>query len=93
MEKNCNFTILYCLFLPKSDIQEFYEATLMDGSKSVTQKTMETLEVASKWEQQTYATPMRPDNSPVSFYVLLYIFSALKRILSTVVSLPIFYSI
>ena len=54
------------LCFPKSDIQEFYEATLMDGSKSVTQKTMETLEVASKWEQQTYATPMRPDNSPVS---------------------------
>ncbi len=56
-------------FSPKLDIQEFYEATLMDGSKSVTQKTMETLEVASKWEQQTYATPMRPDNSPVSSYV------------------------
>ena len=63
--KNCHFTNLYCLFPSTLDIQEFYEATLMDGSKSVTQKTMETLEVASKWEQQTYATPMRPDNSPV----------------------------
>ncbi|XP_033637505.1 disks large homolog 1-like isoform X2 [Asterias rubens] len=56
------------LFQALLDIQEFYEATLMDGSKSVTQKTMETLEVASKWEQQTYATPMRPDNSPQYHY-------------------------
>ncbi|XP_022095169.1 disks large homolog 1-like isoform X2 [Acanthaster planci] len=54
------------LFQALLDIQEFYEATLMDGSKSINQKTMETLEVASKWEQQTYTTPARMpiDNSP-----------------------------
>ncbi|XP_038051206.1 disks large homolog 1-like isoform X2 [Patiria miniata] len=58
------------LFQALLDIQEFYEATLMDGSKSINQKTMETLEVASKWEQQTYTTPARMpiDNSPQYHY-------------------------
>lgn len=43
-----------CLFsLTKfADIQEFYELTLLDESKTVQQKTAETLMIASKWEQE-----------------------------------------
>lgn len=39
------------LFQALLDIQEFYELTLLDDSKSVQQKTAETLLIASKWEQ------------------------------------------
>lgn len=35
-----------------SDIQEFYELTLLDESKTVQQKTAETLLIASKWEHE-----------------------------------------
>jgi hypothetical protein len=35
-----------------ADIQEFYELTLLDESKTVQQKTAETLLIASKWEQE-----------------------------------------
>ncbi|KAF2366005.1 hypothetical protein FHG87_003243, partial [Trinorchestia longiramus] len=31
-------------------IQEFYELTLLDDTKTVQQKTQETLQIASKWE-------------------------------------------
>ncbi|XP_071547768.1 uncharacterized protein [Panulirus ornatus] len=41
-----------------SDIQEFYEITLLDDSKSVQQKTAETLQIASKWEINS--GPMAP---------------------------------
>ncbi|XP_077862154.1 disks large homolog 1-like isoform X2 [Saccoglossus kowalevskii] len=41
------------LFQALLDIQEFYEVTLLDGNKSIAQKTFETLEIASKWEQET----------------------------------------
>ncbi|XP_076249663.1 MAGUK family member discs large 1 isoform X14 [Calliopsis andreniformis] len=34
----------------KQDIQEFYELTLLDESKSVQQKTAETIRIADKWE-------------------------------------------
>uniref|UniRef100_A0A182J9F0 Uncharacterized protein n=1 Tax=Anopheles atroparvus TaxID=41427 RepID=A0A182J9F0_ANOAO len=34
----------------KQDIQEFYELTLLDETKTVQQKTIETLLIASKWE-------------------------------------------
>jgi len=33
------------------DIQEFYDTTLLDDSKSVQQKTTETLQIVAKWEQ------------------------------------------
>lgn len=33
-----------------TDIQEFYELTLLDESKSVQQKTAETIRIADKWE-------------------------------------------
>jgi len=33
------------------DIQEFYDTTLLDDSKTVQQKTTETLQIVAKWEQ------------------------------------------
>lgn len=42
----------FCYF---SDIQEFYELTLLDDSKTIQQKTAETLQIASKWEQDGHA--------------------------------------
>ncbi|CAG2101370.1 unnamed protein product [Medioppia subpectinata] len=38
------------LFQALLDIQEFYELTLLDANKSVVQKTTETIDIASKWE-------------------------------------------
>lgn len=38
------------LFQALLDIQEFYELTLLDESKSVQQKTAETNRIAAKWE-------------------------------------------
>ncbi|XP_071451738.1 disks large 1 tumor suppressor protein isoform X3 [Hetaerina americana] len=38
------------LFQALLDIQEFYELTLLDESKSVQQKTAETIRIANKWE-------------------------------------------
>lgn len=34
------------------DIQEFYELTLLDDTKTIQQKTVETLQIATKWEQE-----------------------------------------
>lgn len=39
-------------FLLITDIQEFYELTLLDDTKTIQQKTVETLQIASKWEQE-----------------------------------------
>ncbi|XP_065204997.1 disks large 1 tumor suppressor protein isoform X3 [Planococcus citri] len=47
------------LFQALLDIQEFYELTLLDDSKSIQQKTAETNQIANKWE----AT-----NGPISLY-------------------------
>lgn len=33
-----------------TDIQEFYELTLLDDTKSIQQKTAETIRIANKWE-------------------------------------------
>ncbi|CAG0888138.1 unnamed protein product [Darwinula stevensoni] len=38
------------LFQALLDIQEFYELTLLDDSKTIQQKTAETLQIASRWE-------------------------------------------
>ncbi|KFM62467.1 Disks large 1 tumor suppressor protein, partial [Stegodyphus mimosarum] len=38
------------LFQALLDIQEFYEITLLDETKSIQQKTAETLQIACKWE-------------------------------------------
>lgn len=40
--------ILLLMFIP--DIQEFYELTLLDDTKSVQEKTAETIRIATKWE-------------------------------------------
>ncbi|XP_055297799.1 disks large 1 tumor suppressor protein isoform X3 [Sitodiplosis mosellana] len=40
------------LFQALLDIQEFYELTLLDDTKTIQQKTVETLQIASKWEQE-----------------------------------------
>jgi hypothetical protein len=37
-------------FLNVTDIQEFYELTLLDDTKSIQQKTAETIRIANKWE-------------------------------------------
>ncbi|KRF94013.1 disks large 1 tumor suppressor protein isoform X6 [Drosophila mojavensis] len=44
------------LFQALLDIQEFYELTLLDDSKSIQQKTAETLQIATKWEKDGQAT-------------------------------------
>ena len=41
------------------DIQEFYELTLLDDTKTIQQKTVETLQIANKWEDGT--------SGPISF--------------------------
>ncbi|GAB6031836.1 Disks large 1 [Chamberlinius hualienensis] len=51
------------LFQALLDIQEFYEVTLLDDSKSVQQKTSETLQIASKWES---SPPITGTNSCVA---------------------------
>ncbi|XP_036367215.1 disks large homolog 1 isoform X2 [Octopus sinensis] len=48
------------LFQALLDIQEFYEVTLLDDSKSTQQKTLETLQIASKWEKEPPITNSQP---------------------------------
>lgn len=43
--------VFFCILL-ETDIQEFYELTLLDDTKTIQQKTVETLQIASKWEQE-----------------------------------------
>ncbi|KAJ2950088.1 hypothetical protein O0L34_g11429 [Tuta absoluta] len=43
------------LFQALLDIQEFYELTLLDDTKSVQQKTAETIRIANKWETDNAA--------------------------------------
>ncbi|GIX86328.1 hypothetical protein CDAR_590202 [Caerostris darwini] len=44
------------------DIQEFYEITLLDDTKSIQQKTAETLQIASKWENSPPLAGLTPNN-------------------------------
>lgn len=46
-----------------ADIQDFYETTLLDETKSTQQKTLETLQIVSKWEQQLtiVGTQLQPE--------------------------------
>lgn len=55
MESNCQLLISLNL-TSIADIQEFYELTLLDDSKSIQQKTAETLQIATKWEKDGQAT-------------------------------------
>ncbi|XP_037919256.1 disks large 1 tumor suppressor protein isoform X3 [Hermetia illucens] len=50
------------LFQALLDIQEFYELTLLDESKTTQQKTAETLQIASKWEQEGHTIKPISDN-------------------------------
>uniref|UniRef100_A0A1B0B3W3 CSN12-like protein n=1 Tax=Glossina palpalis gambiensis TaxID=67801 RepID=A0A1B0B3W3_9MUSC len=52
-EKDMTIDETHCIIanLIFEDIQEFYELTLLDDSKTTQQKTVETLQIASKWEQ------------------------------------------
>ncbi|XP_064456687.1 disks large 1 tumor suppressor protein-like isoform X3 [Ornithodoros turicata] len=63
------------LFQALLDIQEFYEITLLDDSKSIQQKTAETLQIACKWENsppitgsfqhcEKYRYPEEEEDSP-----------------------------
>ena len=40
-----NFVVCF-----NADLQEFYELTLLDENKTTQQKTLETLQIASRWE-------------------------------------------
>ncbi|CAH1245864.1 DLG1 [Branchiostoma lanceolatum] len=48
------------LFQALLDIQEFYEVTLQDGTKTTDQKTRETVEIANKWEEHAPLTSRKP---------------------------------
>lgn len=48
------------LFQALLDIQEFYEVTLLDDDKTLQQKTAETLQVASRWEEHPPITSAKP---------------------------------
>ncbi|XP_055910356.1 disks large 1 tumor suppressor protein isoform X4 [Eupeodes corollae] len=50
------------LFQALLDIQEFYELTLLDDSKTIQQKTAETLQIASKWEQEGHTIKLSDQN-------------------------------
>lgn len=55
-----NDVFILCSF---ADIQEFYELTLLDDNKTIQQKTVETLQIASKWEHEN---SMKNNHSDVS---------------------------
>uniref|UniRef100_T1HRZ5 Uncharacterized protein n=1 Tax=Rhodnius prolixus TaxID=13249 RepID=T1HRZ5_RHOPR len=46
------------------DIQEFYELTLLDDTKSIQQKTAETIRIANKWESSE--GPISYNNEPIN---------------------------
>ncbi|XP_077283992.1 MAGUK family member discs large 1 isoform X3 [Arctopsyche grandis] len=56
------------LFQALLDIQEFYELTLLDDSKSVQQKTAETIRIANKWEVSSEVAALQ-DAFPEDFFV------------------------
>ncbi|ESN99685.1 hypothetical protein HELRODRAFT_83782, partial [Helobdella robusta] len=62
-----------CLFQALLDIQEFYEVTLMNNEKSVHQKMMETLSVATNLELNSEALAF-PIAYEVSDLFLLFFF-------------------
>ncbi|CAH0382402.1 unnamed protein product [Bemisia tabaci] len=51
------------LFWCVADIQEFYELTLLDDSKSIQQKTAETIRIANKWEASD--GPIAPSHNDI----------------------------
>ncbi|KAI9589730.1 hypothetical protein GQX74_007898 [Glossina fuscipes] len=65
-EKDMTIDETHCIIanLIFEDIQEFYELTLLDDSKTTQQKTVETLQIASKWEQDGHTVKIA-DNQAV----------------------------
>ena len=55
-----------------TDIQEFYELTLLDDTKSIQQKTAETIRIANKWEASDGPITPTYGNNDVSFYFYLF---------------------
>ncbi|XP_072939116.1 disks large 1 tumor suppressor protein isoform X2 [Epargyreus clarus] len=51
------------LFQALLDIQEFYELTLLDDTKSIQQKTAETIRIANKWEADGVRREITTDES------------------------------
>jgi len=51
------------------DIQEFYELTLLDDTKSVQQKTAETIRIANKWESDDGPIANIFNNNEVSVFI------------------------
>jgi len=47
-----------------ADIQEFYELTLLDDTKSLQEKTAETIRIASKWEGGGPISPFGASTQP-----------------------------
>jgi len=43
-----------------TEIQEFYEVTLLDSDKTLQEKTAETLQIASKWEKNPPISEPKP---------------------------------
>ncbi|EZA51667.1 Disks large 1 tumor suppressor protein [Ooceraea biroi] len=68
-------------FFSVADIQEFYELTLLDESKSVQQKTAETIRIADKWEASDGPiTPTFAQNDVSTTVNLLYVGNTSFRI-------------
>lgn len=65
-----------------SDIQEFYELTLLDENKSVQEKTAETIRIANKWE--TSDGPIAPTYTNNDVSITLYNFICQKHLKKTV---------
>ncbi|XP_026733311.1 disks large 1 tumor suppressor protein isoform X1 [Trichoplusia ni] len=51
------------LFQALLDIQEFYELTLLDDTKSIQQKTAETIRIANKWEADNVRREIATEDS------------------------------
>lgn len=57
------------IYIHVTDIQEFYELTLLDDTKSVQEKTQETIRIASKWEGSDGPMPLlNAVQAQVSFF-------------------------
>jgi len=55
-----------------TDLQEFYELTLLDDNKTTQQKTLETLQIASRWELDPPIVGSQ-QQSEVNFWLCLFL--------------------
>lgn len=62
--RRCECIIRTCV----ADIQEFYELTLLDDTKSIQQKTAETIRIANKWEASDGPITPTYSNNDVSYF-------------------------